>query len=342
MNSFDVFPSSPAISAARRLSDRLLSLETRLLRRYSLPEDPTVTFLDRQLRATRSVDNKSVVNRQCPDDSVATPLAPLLGIYGVGFRAHGDENVPFVLCDAAIAPREPRFLGDLGTLQRFLSWLLAEDVSSAILAAGVTPPVPHYGPGDAIDCAFGGSAAISGTLGALVRSSTTGRDCVLTAGHVGGQVGSTVVSAGVSVGAVTFVEDPASQPALRLAADIAVIELDGTAVSSLRTDLASTGVMITGSTVATALSKVTSYTVRGKRPGQVIGRLIWLGSPAISGLWADVAMTNPISDPNDSGAPVLLTGSNLIVGHIVSGSAGFASYVQDIQYQLTSANCTLR
>jgi hypothetical protein len=64
--------------------------------------------------------------------------------------------------------------------------------------------------------------------------------------------------------------------------------------------------------------------------------------PQMAGMWAQLYFTTTAASvAGDSGAPVLASGSNDIVGHIVGGAPGLTSYIQAIDAQLQAINCAL-
>jgi len=187
-------------------------------------------------------------------------------------------------------------------------------------AYSVTPPSLHVGPGTML------SAASLGTVGAPVTWGASRG--VLTAGHVAGPVGSAAYMAGVRIGDVVFSRDPTGlghQPD----ADVAVVEL-------------AAGIApISGSiTAAASISDAPSVEVlqqHGRQYTTVIGKAAWLYVPGYNATYADAYLTlAEVTQPGDSGAPMLAAGTTHVVGHVIGSSPGVTSYVQDIALQLAA------
>ena len=65
--------------------------------------------------------------------------------------------------------------------------------------------------------------------------------------------------------------------------------------------------------------------------------------PSMRGMWAQVYFTtDDASQPGDSGCPVLRSGTDELVGHVVGGAPGMTSWIQAIDVQLFATACTLR
>lgn len=177
---------------------------------------------------------------------------------------------------------------------------------------------------------------MNGTAG--VAAKWQQQPCMLTAGHVANPYGANVMASGASVGAVMFADWLGNNHGPQdIVADVSVVVL-------------APGVGLNQGPAVTARSSVKQYddvTAYGARSGPQSGwvRYGLLPNFALSkskGRWGEVSLTDrAISVGGDSGAPVLLTGTSTIVGHIVAGAGNAYSIIQDIGYIASSARLTL-
>ena len=196
---------------------------------------------------------------------------------------------------------------------------------------GQPPAQEQAGPGDAAHC---GKLA---TLGAKVKTAGGARG-ILTAGHAATQ-GAVVFDAKASpIGRVDesvscWTAGSPRQPT----PDVATIEM--TVPDSL-------GKAIPFSRQATAAiwDNVTAYgaLTQGKSSALLCAGITFAGPTPAQASYGNVMQTAyPISQPGDSGAPVL-NQDDEIVGHVVAGYRGVYSIVQDVTYQLQAFGATLR
>jgi hypothetical protein len=326
MDLADFAQSSAIGEAARSLSDRLLAPTIPLLRSYR-PRQPGAFGAPLEEMTAE----------------VEVPLAATRGVYGAGVGRAGVVVAPLVLCDLSLAPPEPRFLIDSPAAFAVISELTVGDVPSGTLVLGVRAPRPGAGPADGVVCRVGSVKIGDGTLGAIV--SAAGTDAILTAGHVGSSMGATAASGANPVGTISFTVSPMSQPPKVPSADVAVITIGPRALSAQRLTIAVSGaaIRVSGAAIAGPGDSVELYSPRGVQRDTLFGFSSWVWSPQLPGTWADVYLTDhSISVGGDSGAPVLLQGTDELIGHVVGESANVTTFIQAIDCQLQAASCTLR
>jgi len=193
----------------------------------------------------------------------------------------------------------------------------AENWAANVFALGINPPELHISPADDL------LAPNLGTCGAGVHWDHS--HGVLTAGHVGSALAAAAYSKGVHVGGVVFSCNPANAGA-QVGADVALIELNP-GVPLVTT--------ITGTTQVQPLGSLFVLKRGQQSPVAVLGKLEWLTLPSANGTYGDVYLTaNSVTQAGDSGAAVLLQGTTQVVGHVIGGTPGMSSFIQDITYQL--------
>ena len=205
---------------------------------------------------------------------------------------------------------------------------------------GVKPPadllvlpmpelIPYFAPGEQTN-----GPGTTGTFGALATDGQ-GNDCVLTAGHVA-PTGAQVTDPTGATGTVTWSNDPAAVAGPGPGADVAVVVPDGSTAQG--------GVPISSAAIARPgdlLDVRGAFTPAGATQTMLFTLAVYV--PRMTGMWAEVYLTtDAASQPGDSGAAVLRSGTDEIVGHIVGGAPGVTSTVQAIDLQLRAAGCTLR
>jgi hypothetical protein len=210
---------------------------------------------------------------------------------------------------------------------------LGSELPGGTQVIGVPAPEPHSAPSR--DAIAPPSGLGPGVFGATVTTAQ-GMPGILTAGHVARPHNAAVWSGGVTVGRVSFTEDPSLGPPTTPLADVAVVTLAQPAQPGL-------GPSIQSRAVAAAYQLLECHTYHGVANGVVSAWAPFVVSPRLNGQWASCYIAIPaISQTGDSGAPVLLQGTDVIVGHDVGGSGQFASYAQSIGYQLAASRSQLR
>jgi glutathione-independent formaldehyde dehydrogenase len=279
-------------------------------------------------------------------DTTRVPAAPIFGVYGAGVITHDDTEYPAVFIDdnlvGHILPRHtPHPIREHPLTEKIVKQLCgSSQLPVGTMFVGVSAPEPHFGPSGEAVCHDLGTA---GTLGALVTTQA-GNPGILTAGHVAHVVGRDVHCGTNLVGKVEFTVDPRkARFATDRCSDIAVIKIDD---HSNQFELPS--LHIGGKAEAKAKDKVVKYCSHPHHPSsyrapvEITGMANWIMCP-LGGMWEDAYLTDTrISDRGDSGAPVLLEGTDLLVGHIVGSSRPFPTYVQTIGSQLRASQCTFR
>jgi hypothetical protein len=241
------------------------------------------------------------------------------GIYGVGVGARGDYEFPVVIANEELVERKQT--------KDVLRRAFDIQVPAELEYLGVQEPEPQ-----AVSCRCGSRIGTFG-VAVLTQAYTHAR---LTAGHVANPVGAHVVDEeGSVVGIVSFCEDPATAPASKMCADVAVIELPEQRSLS-RDEYKGVGYGLAGDGVTMYGSRKTSET-------KLFCYTPWIAVPYLAGFWAHVYLTQTaISEPGDSGASVVLTESpNLPIGHVVGASRPATTYIQDLDFQLAISNTRL-
>jgi hypothetical protein len=180
---------------------------------------------------------------------------------------------------------------------------------------GITPFEEQLAPGDVI------SASKRGTVGCGVQWSNNYG--FLTAGHVAA-IGSTVLFGGKQIGSAVYSNDPAGH-GLRIEDDAAVVELRSP--GAFHRQISGMGVAGVGDSVS-----VQSPQVIGN--AQIQGYATFFNSPKTNATYGELYLTyGQVTQPGDSGAAVLDRQGD-IIGHVIGGSPGVFSYIQDIHYQM--------
>lgn len=287
----------------------------------------------KRISSDRNIDVESIA----PPD-LARRGNPLDLVYGAGIilldgRSEGTDrrSAPVLLCDPAISTAglpgaiEPLEDNDV------LSELGVPGLDHETLLFIIPKPIPYFA---TAECVSG--PGTTGSLGAVVREKAgQQRTLITTAGHVAA-VGAQVTDAHGISGTVVWSHNPTASPSAAPAADIALIEpssggCGSGSVTINRTTISRPG---DGVDVHGALTSAASSQTMGFTPALFV--------PQMAGMWAQLYFTTTAASvPGDSGAPVLASGSNDIVGHIVGGAPGLTSYIQAIDAQLQAINCTL-
>ncbi|HEY2135520.1 MAG TPA: hypothetical protein VGH49_06505 [Xanthobacteraceae bacterium] len=178
------------------------------------------------------------------------------------------------------------------------------------------PPIMLQQPGDPI------TNPLPGTIGCGVKWAK--KFGFMTAGHVAAPVNTTVADQNGPLGVVVYSNDPAGHGSA-IEDDVAVVELpQGHAPVPA---YAGPGNGQPGEWVDVELRA-------NKRSAQLMGYNYYLYLPPYNGTCGDVYFTSQqVTVPGDSGAPVTKRNGTAI-GHVLGASPGFATYIQDVNYQL--------
>lgn len=251
----------------------------------------------------------------------APPFGTFFGIFGVGLMFQKNVVVAVVLMDDKQVGKsfEPVSLLSVQSAKNALDVLFgqgAESWATNVFALGITAPELHVSPADDV------MAPNPGTCGSHVRWGNS--QGLLTAGHVGSLLLSAAYSKGTQIGQVVFSCNPANTGA-QVGADVALIELNH-------------GVPLITTITGTAQVEPTNNLLvmnRNRQQVQVMGKANWLTIPSANGTYGEIYFTmGGVTQAGDSGAAVLLQGTQRVIGHVVGGSTGMTSYIQDIDYQL--------
>jgi hypothetical protein len=325
----DFVKSSEVADGAESLSRRLLFPTIQMSRVYS-----PLTAKRKHLSYDATIGVEVHTPMEPISDVVPMPYSVYLGIYGAGVIALNGVEHPAIFCNELMAPLTLKTLEELtdnAALSRIIREILSGDVPKGTVVLGLKAPSPHFGPGNSVEC-----SGKRGTLGAIVKT-TAGATGILTAGHVGEPLGAVAHCEDLTIGTVTYSDDPAFKLPNTLSADVAVITVNPSAKGSLELPTQIAGIAKAGSS-----DRIESHCVTGCHTTGILGKSPWIFIPQMAGMWADVYLTHsPISDPGDSGAPVFLEGTNKIVGHVVGGAPGMLTFVQDIDCQLAACGCVL-
>lgn len=251
--------------------------------------------------------------------------AAQLGLYGSGLARLDGGSVPFVAVDERMASPELRRIESTDAVEQ-LSTLLQPRELGGVYVWGIPPAELQWSEGGRVLC--GGRR---GRLGCW--AATPGRPLsITTAGHVAGSSGTLATAGEGPEGVVVFAQHLSTVPAFSRCADIALISTVG--IRPLSSSI---------STIASPTGADKVAIVGGDSPeAAVLAMCDWFAVPHQPGLWGNVYLTNvPISERGDSGAAVVAVEGQRLVGHIVGGSPGSTSVVQDANYQLAVAGSQL-
>lgn len=261
----------------------------------------------------------------------STPRPELL--LGVGVAVHSGNEYPMVLVNSSgvrdvDSGKTVHDVSDIPEVEDELGEHVGHDEMHNYKVRLVEPPEPQYFPGDEVH-----GLGTRGTLGAGV--SVNGTDAILTAGHVA-QGATTVKNSGGVPGQVLVSIDPSSTGSAMPMADVAVIQPARWATAST-IQLSGTSSAVQGGTEIEihGLSGVQSATVMGFTP--------FLHVPSMAGQWGDLYFTTAgVTAGGDSGAPVVLKGTDSLIGHLVGASGSTTSYIQTITLQLSATSAIFR
>ena len=246
------------------------------------------------------------------------PFGAAFGIGGVGVFADRGSLRPVILQYSPQDSFEPRMLHESADLEYAMRSAIPGGISAVpdAIVLPISEPELLAAPGDAVSSAFNGTAGVQLNWG-------PGLDGLLTAGHVCKSTTNAASVAGTK-GSVVLALDPTNHGGL-VEADVSIIQL-ASAVPAAS--------CITTTATAMAGDTVTVSNRMGKSVStKVMGQLQWLWIPSSKCTCGHVYMTTQnVTVAGDSGAPVR-KGSDL-VGHVIAGSPGMTTYIQEIDYQL--------
>lgn len=265
------------------------------------------------------------------ENAYSRPVAPALGIYSVALGGDRHERSVIFLCDESLVSRPGELDSGISSLLGAVIENLGGQIPRDALVFGVPAPEPHCAPSEPVLVL----PQNNGVLGATITT-PQGAPGILTAGHVAGSMNAAAWWKGAPIGSVSFTEDPSVGPPTAALGDVAVITLS-VALTGVGPSIQMKGQVQPG-------DDLECHTYHGVAVAPVLAGLApWVASPNLSGLWGAIYFTmGSFSQPGDSGAPVLLAGTDVIVGHVVGGSGAYTSYVQAIDYQLAVSRCQLR
>jgi hypothetical protein len=341
MSSFQNF----SVESTSLIND-VMTLQFGLARRFDTPS----RIPDVVVGVPMSADRETVVIPNAVDqagrrfldptqiEAITSSLTPPEGIYGTGIAAYKTDAAPavFTLPDllpvsstlAVLEPTQPIPLHDTVADAVIRKYVPAPPVDTVVVALPL--PNQQFGPGDGLRC-----------LGQRGRCGVSARDVsnaagFLTAGHVASSRLSFVDDdAGGRVGSVGFTDRLASHRLGEDCADVAFVALDrGVRVAG--------GPRISQTGKVRQWDAVTAYGKSGPRASWVRALVPSFALNTTDGAWGSVFITaDSISDSGDSGAPVLLDGTDTVVGLIVAGDGATYSIVQQIDYVLSKAGAIL-
>lgn len=191
-------------------------------------------------------------------------------------------------------------------------------------------PIPYFAPGEQAS-----GPGTTGTFGAHVTDAN-GSHCILTAGHVAPR-GAQVTDASGASGTVQWSNDPAAVGGPAPGADVAIVMPSAAGTASGGVSIAGTAKAVAGD----GLDVRGAFTPAGATRTMGFSESLYV--PSMAGMWAQVYFTtDDASQPGDSGCPVLRSGTDELVGHVVGGAPGMTSWIQSIDLQLFATACTLR
>ncbi len=263
-------------------------------------------------------------------------------VYGVALVNVADEQRPALLVDRQLVAQDLPEIAkgsdsdirvfsvfDAPSVAKFADVVIGTDyLDPSTVIMSVPEPQPYFEPSDEIRC-----IGNRGTVGAAV--SYRGQVGVLTAGHVAPSSGlpARCQHCG-ALASVAFTIHPAMVPALAITPDIAVVIPTPNLHPSPKPFSKTT--KLNGGTSVQMLA------TRGTSASLIMGYSSFIYVPSMSGMWGETYFTTVgISQPGDSGAPVVLDGTDHLAGHIVGGSGGATSYIQSIDYQLAACGASL-
>ena len=259
------------------------------------------------------------------------PQPPVVLGSGVAFTEAGPRPYLLALEDATQAPSGElvSIFEESLVLERVIA-ALGEPPPAETLVLPVPPPKPQFASGEAVH-----AAGNRGTLGARVVL-RDGRDAILTAGHVT-DAGTVVRDDQSFLGDTIASISPTRAKTSAIVADVAVVLPHLPNAWGVSAPVRGTAEPQGGSSV-TMIGGAS-----GVCEARVRGALRYAWDPETPGQWGEAFETfGTFSMQGDSGAPVVLTGTERLVGHLVGASGSFCSYIQDIDYQLHATDATLR
>jgi hypothetical protein len=257
-------------------------------------------------------------------------------VCGVGVASEPDNPEklsPIVLLDSGMIQERTRLdlarVAEVPSLRNLLSNLLPNQRFQweTALVAHVSTPQLTASTGDSVHSAKRGTAGAKVIWGQPAPT----QQGLVTAGHVVGANPQATI--GGSTGNVVFASDIRGS-GLFPKADVAVVEFPSTVTLTSCVKRAIT---------PAAGSSIDILVGTSSKTPQIIGKLLWLYFPSVTGTAGEVYFVFPgVTAGGDSGAVATVTGTPThAIGHHIGGSGTSASYVQDIQYQLAAIGSTL-
>jgi hypothetical protein len=269
-------------------------------------------------------------------DAVYAADTPPAGIFGVGVvdLHNGMRPAVFVMLELMTAPVEmnpgtPGIQTPAQSMVKRYSAVLPND----LVLVGL-PRIHNY-----TTVATGAGITVgseSSTLGVPVSLGAGGRG-YLTAGHGARSVGDHVLIGATTIGSVMYSSCRELSSAGSAVADVAVVALDPATAET-----PSGAPPITAAGLAPPNTLVSTRCRGNLRQGRIWALAPQLFPDMYSG-WGEVILCSPISVPGDSGSAVLRDDdTSACIGHVVGGTEGYLTVVQQLQYQLDAARVVLR
>lgn len=261
------------------------------------------------------------------------PVEPL-EIYGAGVILLGrEEPRPVIFASRRITEssgEEPVDLADEPAVGRRAAGALGSAAPPGTVVLAVRSPVAQFAAGERSR-----GPGTRGTFGPCVTTDD-GRPAILTAGHVA-EKGQVVRDPADRSGVVSFSVSPTRATRGQIVADVAVVVPHEAGGLGRLPRYAPAGPVDGGATITMEGAE------SGTRTDEVWAAAKYVWGDNCPGQWKDVVLTTQvISERGDSGAPVVLEGTDRLVGHLVGAVPGKGSLVQDLDCILAASGTALR
>jgi hypothetical protein len=229
-----------------------------------------------------------------------------------------------VRLEPGIQPTQTTYLSELDNTFGMFAGVMggAPDWLKQVRAFGMFEPELHLQPADRVQATLGGSAGCS--------LAWTGGSGFAMAGHVAPSAGAAVNQHSSQVGTVAWANNPTGR-GTSVEADFSVIEIiPGVHFSSPYSTYSHGRPYDPIAVVKPSGTPFPSSIIVGMFPAMAL--------PSHNSTLGDIYMTGgQISSAGDSGTPVINNSGGLI-GHVIGASSGITTLVQDLSYQIKTAN----